>query len=289
MPGQPKVFLVTGCSSGLGYHLSKAVLAAGHTLIATSRDPTRVPNAVIAEVERLGGHWAPLDVTSPNLEAHLHAALAAHSAGRLDVLINNAGVALAATVEDGDTASARRIFETNFFGPLRLARAVVPLMRASPSGGTIVNISSGSSLDPVPLLGVYAASKYAVEGLTESLRAEVAPFGIRVLLAQPGSMRTGFGGHAWEVPLSEAYKDTVTEAVLGVLKGMEGKEAIDPAMAARRIVEAVDGIGDFEGRGEKLFRIPLGSEILTAIKRRMALFYEVLDLGDIAYSVDFEK
>lgn len=174
---QPKVYLITGCSSGLGYHLCKTVLSAGHKLIATSRSPSKTPK-VVAEIKSLGGHWGQLDVTSPDLATQFHSLLNVY--GRIDVLVNNAGIAIGNTVEHTDEEKARTVFVTNFFGIMRTCQLAIPIMRTQGTG-TIVNVSSGSIVNPMPLISVYAASKCVVEGFTEALRKEVAAFGIRVL------------------------------------------------------------------------------------------------------------
>lgn len=283
---KPKVYLITGCSSGIGYHLCKTALAAGHRVIATARNPSKSPT-VVAELESLGARWCPLDVTSPDLTAQLQAAVAVH--GRVDVLINNAGIAVGGPVEDTELSLARTVFETNFFGVLRTIQTITPAMR-SQGGGTIVNISSGSTLRPFPTIGVYAASKCAVEGLTESLKGELAAFGIRVFLAHPGDTRTGLIQNSTITPLSEPYKGTAAEHVLIALSSMAGKSSIDPELAAKRIIEAVDGTGLVSQDDHKDFlRLPLGNEILEGYKERVDALKATLDVfSTVAKSVEFE-
>lgn len=285
MSFQEKVFLVTGSSAGLGYQFSKAILAAGHKLIATSRNPSKTPEKV-AEIESHGGKWAPLDVTSPSLDQQFSDAVRLF--GRVDVLINNAGIAMAATVEDLDMSETRKIFETNVFGVMRLAQLVIPLMR-NQGGGTIVNFSSGGTLTPVPVVSSYYASKGAIETFTESLKNEVAAFNIRVLLAHPGGMRTGFVGNSPVVPLSDAYKGTPADHVLDALQKGLGIEKIDPERAAQRVVEAVDGTGLMQGFAkEDVFRVPLGQYIIAGISKRIKELESSLKLEKAALSVDFE-
>ncbi|TPX14075.1 uncharacterized protein E0L32_000469 [Thyridium curvatum] len=290
MSPERKIYLVTGCSAGLGYCLCKAILAAGHGLIATSRSPSKTPEKV-AEIESLGGKWAQLDVTSPSVSQQFADAVKIY--GRVDVLVNNAGIAMAATIEDADLDGVRRVYETNVFGLMRMCQLAVPLMRAqlpSGGGGTIVNVSSAGAFFCVPMVWAYHSSKAAVDVFTESLRNEVAPFGIRVLMAQPGGIRTGFVGNSSKTEMSEAYKGTPAEYVLDALTKGAGSERIDPEKCALRIVEAVDGTGMMEGVEELGFRIPLGSEAVALIQGRVEELTSTLKKHEkTSLSVDYEE
>lgn len=283
MPPLPKTYLITGCSSGLGYALALAALAAGHHVIATSRRPANTPDKV-ARVRAQGGQWAALDVSSPTLEADFQHAilpllplLPGSGGGEgggtgtgnlvLDVLINNAGVGDGALVEDldDDLSSSRAVFETNVWGLVRLTRLVVPLLRShqgdgsgSGSGGvggggrggrgrgkSIVNISSATALQPLPFLSIYAASKGAVDAFTASLAAEVAPFGIRVVLVTPGGIRTAFVEKALlaggaNASASDSYDDGSAEVEEAGRQKQQQKE--DRQEAVRVGVEVVGGL-----------------------------------------------
>lgn len=287
MSSTSKVYFITGCSSGLGYHLAKTALTAGHRVIATSRNPSRTPDRV-KEIESLGGHWAILDVASPDLESQFKDLLELVD-GNIDVLINNAGVAMGSVVEDTDVTAARNLFETNFFGVVRLTQLVLPLMRAQGSG-SIVNVSSNVALTPMPNLAVYAASKSAVDAFTEALKMEVAAFNIRVFLVHPGDMRTDFKGNAGEpTPLKDGYKGTVADFVLQSMTGNMGKEKIDPEKAARTVVEAVDGTGSFAAKGHEFLRLPLGFDTLGGIEERVKELTACTEaFGAVARSVDHE-
>ncbi|KAH9215430.1 short-chain dehydrogenase/reductase SDR [Leptodontidium sp. 2 PMI_412] len=187
-PPTPLIWLITGCSSGFGEALTFIALKAGHKVIATSRTPSRTPE-LVKNVEQLGGIWLPFDVSS-RLPAHQSLVKEAIDRfGRIDVLVNCAGMSIVGAVEDFSHDEAHLVMETNFFGPLKLTQAVIPYMRAQKSG-TIVNISSGAGIDPLPSMGLYAASKFALEGLSECLVKELTPFGIRVLIVQPGAFTT---------------------------------------------------------------------------------------------------
>lgn len=285
MSSQPKVYLITSCSSGLGLELACAALLAGHKVIATSRNPPKTPN-VLLDIQSCGGHWAELDVTASNLDEQFQGLVKVY--GRIDVLINNAGFAIGNTVENTNLDLARKLFETNFFRVVQLCQLCIPIMRKQ-SGGTIVNISSGVTVHPVPMVSIYAASKCAIDGFIESLRGEVAVFGIRVLLAQPRDMKTSFKENAPVMDVPEVYKGTPTEMVINYLMSTRGKEAIDPRRSAKRIVEVVDGTGMAEDLNtEENFRIPLGSEIQGSIQGRIEELKRVIEVYDkVCESVDF--
>ncbi|KAF2093332.1 putative short chain oxidoreductase/dehydrogenase [Rhizodiscina lignyota] len=265
-----KVFLITGCSSGLGLSLTRTILrtssTTGHKVIATSRNPSQTPS-LVSEIHSQGGTWLLMDVSSTGLPSQVSAALQVH--GRIDVLINNAGIGIGGAFEEQSMDDMRRLFDTNFFGSLQLIQLLLPSMRER-RGGTIINVSSAGVYQSLPGISLYAASKWALDGFTASLAAEVACFGIKVILAIPGGMRTALlapekmaGNIA--VP-SDAYKGTPVEYVFKVLQDSHGKQTIDPEKAAERIVDAVDGVGMMEGRVEGLLRLPIGVETGTVMK-----------------------
>jgi NAD(P)-dependent dehydrogenase (short-subunit alcohol dehydrogenase family) len=186
------VVLITGCSSGIGAETARQFARAGYRVFASMRRPERSPE-LRKEAEAAG--WAlttpSLDVTSDssvNMAVH---DLLAETGGRLDVLVNNAGYYLAGALEETTPAELSTQLDTNVLGLLRVTRAVVPAMRAA-GHGAIVNVSSISGLLVLPLVGPYHASKYAVEALTEGLRYELRPFGIRVTAVEPGLTATSF-------------------------------------------------------------------------------------------------
>lgn len=257
----PKVYLITGCSSGLGLSLARAVLKAGHKVIATSRNPSKNPD-LVSEIKSQGGEWLPLDPTSADADAQFEAAVKIY--GTIDCLINNAGVGIGGALEDGTMDEVRDVMEINFFGLVRLTKLALPHMREHGSG-TIVNVSSSVVAENLPGLSLYTASKWAVEGFSESLAGEVAPFGIRVLIVEPGAMRTAFvtqgaGNNARFVPVSETYQNSPVAMVYQGLQAMDGTQAIDPAKAGDMIVHAVEGTGDFlkQGKMGDILRLPIG-------------------------------
>ncbi len=186
MMNERKVVLVTGVSSGIGREMAQLLAERGFRVFGSARDPRRVD--AISGVEML-----QLDVTD-DASATESVQSVLREAGRLDALVNNAGYALAGALEETSLQEAHEQFETNFFGVLRMVNAVLPAMRAQASG-RIVNVSSVVGVIPEPYMGIYVASKHAVEGYTETLDHEVRQFGIRVSLVEPGFTRTGLGAN----------------------------------------------------------------------------------------------
>ncbi|KAF4627665.1 hypothetical protein G7Y89_g10489 [Cudoniella acicularis] len=185
---KPLVWLITGCSSGFGEALTLLALKNGHSVIAASRTPSRTPS-LVKEVESLGGLWLQLDMTAPKSAMEKVVEEGVKKFGRIDVLVNNAGVGIIGPLEDVSEQEIQTIMATNFIGPLLLIQSVLPHMR-SQSSGTIVNISSGAGIDPRPSMGLYGASKFALEGMSQGLSKEISPFGIRMLIVQPGVFTT---------------------------------------------------------------------------------------------------
>src|SRR4051794_16004213 len=180
-----QVWLVTGAARGLGVEIVKAALSAGHSVVATGRDPEKVTAAVGSHENLLA---VRLDVTSPaDAKAAVDAAIARF--GRVDVLVNNAGNFFAGFFEELTPDQVRSQFETLLFGPMNVARAVLPVMRQQRSG-LLVTISSTAGITGGMFCSAYAAAKFGIEGWMESLAPEVAPFGIRTMLVEPGFFRT---------------------------------------------------------------------------------------------------
>jgi NAD(P)-dependent dehydrogenase (short-subunit alcohol dehydrogenase family) len=229
-------WLITGCSTGLGRALAEAVLAAGHNAVVTARDVAKVADLAEAAPERALA--VALDVTKP---AQVTSAVrqSVERFGGVDVLVNNAGYGYRAAVEEGDDADVRELFETHFFGTVAMIKAVLPGMRTRRSGA-IVNISSiGATVTPVGS-GYYSAAKAAIEGMSGSLRGELAPMGISVTVVEPGAFRTDFAGR------SLAQSATVIDdyaATAGQRRKendtLHGTQAGDPAKAAAAIIAAV--------------------------------------------------
>ncbi|KAF8866724.1 NAD(P)-binding protein [Acephala macrosclerotiorum] len=226
---QKLVWLITGTSTGLGAALATHALKAGHTVISTARNPSKATS--YQSISELGGHWVSLDVNAQNAGELMLEAVMKYGEG---------------AIEDIDDQEAHAQLETNFFGPLRLIRSALPLLR-SQKFGTIVNITSVAGIDGLTTSGLYAASKSALEGLSESLQREVSPFGIRVLLVEPGAFRTRFlaGGSTMRPKreMSEAYKETSVKATLGKFGEMDGKQRGDANKAVSVMFDVVMGEG----------------------------------------------
>jgi NAD(P)-dependent dehydrogenase (short-subunit alcohol dehydrogenase family) len=222
------VVLVTGVSSGIGRAVASAFAAKGFAVYGTSRNPQRTqPIAGVQLVQ--------LDVTD---DASVTAAVSTvvQRAGHIDVLVNNAGAGVFGAVEETSVSQAQQLFETNFFGLVRLTREVLPYLRTQGSG-RIVNISSVLGFIPSPYGALYAASKHAVEGFSESLDHETREFGVRVAVVEPGYTNTSFEANATDAdsplksyaPLRERVKNVITE---------ELHRGDDPAVVARVVLKA---------------------------------------------------
>jgi len=230
------VWFITGCSTGFGRSLATLVLEQGWRAAVTARQPNQVADLVAPYDGR--GVALALDVTDPGqIAAAVHAAEARF--GGIDVLVNNAGYGYQTSLEEGDDAAIRALFEANVFGLAAMIRAVLPGMRAR-RRGHIVNLSSVAGFVGFPGSGYYAATKHAVEGLSDSLAKEVGPLGIHVLCVEPGPFRTDFAGRSIRQTLSRFpdYEATVNTR-LRALAGRSGKQPGDPARAAAAIIEAV--------------------------------------------------
>lgn len=225
--------LITGCSSGIGRATARAFLEEGWTVYATSRDPDDV-----ADLAETGCETAALDVTSPEQVAQVVERVADEQ-GTIDCLINNGGYAQHGPVEDVPTRDVNRQFDVNLYGPHRLIRAVLPHMRRA-EDGTIVNVSSVLGLVAYPGSGVYAASKFALEGLSDALRAEVEPFGVDVVVVEPGPVDTNFeerARHELRRLDRSAFYDSVY-ALYDEMHAVTGVGANDPEEVAAVVLNA---------------------------------------------------
>ena len=228
------VWFITGCSTGFGRDLAKLTIARGWPTVVTARDVTRVEDLSGEHVLAL-----PLDVTDA---AQIIAAVQAAEArfGRVDVLVNNAGYGYQASVEEGDDAEIRAMFEANVFGLFAMTRAVLPGMRARRSGH-ILNVSSIGGLIGFASSGYYSASKHAVEGLSDALSREVGPLGIRVTCIEPGPFRTDWAGRSLRQTQTKIadYTDTVG-ARLASTSGYSGNQPGDPVRAGEAMIHVTE-------------------------------------------------
>ena len=232
------VWLITGCSKGLGRALADQVLAAGYRVVATARRPDTLDDLVAAHPKR--SMAAPLDVTDRvQIAATVEAAKVRF--GQVDVLVNNAGYGYLAAIEEGEEADVRALFETDLFGPIAVIKAVLPDMRSRRSGH-IVNISSIGGLVTYPGVGYYHMVKYGVEAMSDTLAKELAPLGIGVTVVAPGAFRTNFRGPEsvkQSAIVIDDYADTAGKGRTGTQNG-HGKQQGDPARGARAIIAAVE-------------------------------------------------
>jgi NAD(P)-dependent dehydrogenase (short-subunit alcohol dehydrogenase family) len=229
-----KVWFVTGAGRGMGVDIVKAALAAGHSVVATGRDADRVRDA-IGEHENL--HAVALDITDAQA-AERAAQQAVDRFGRIDVLVNNAGNFYAGFFEEISPAQFRAQMETNFFGPLNVTRAVLPVMRRQRSGH-VITLSSTAGLVGTDFCAAYSASKFALEGWMESLELDVEPYGIRTTLVEPGFFRTELlvegESTIWPELSIDDYAARTRETIAG-WKSMNGRQPGDPAKLAAALV-----------------------------------------------------
>src|SRR3954453_20809811 len=230
-----RVWFVTGASSGFGRAIVEAALERGDSVVAASRRPEALGE--LAEHDRV--HPVPLDVTDA-VQCDAAIAEALGRFGRIDVLVNNAGRTQVGAVEETTDEELRALFELHFFAPAALTRAVLPHMRRQ-GGGAIVQMSSVGGQVTAPGFGAYCATKFALEGLTETLRDEVSDFGIHTLIVEPGAFRTGLFRReaAYESSEMPEYADTVGPTRDYVRTGHETQPG-DPVKAAEAIIAALD-------------------------------------------------
>ena len=254
--GSTKTWFITGTSSGLGRAFAEYALARGYNVVATARNVAKMQDLAAAHpADRL--LITQLDVEQPHeAKAAVDAAVARF--GRIDVLINNAGYALVGALEETPDAELRAVMNTNFFGAMTMTRAVLPVLRAQRSGA-IVNISSLGGQLSFAGFSAYSASKFALEGASEALAEEVAAFGIKVLIVEPGQFRTELaGGGLRHMPIIEAYQDVVGNART-FAHDMHQTQPGDPRKAALAIDQALDA--------EKTpLRLQLGDDAIDAIR-----------------------
>ncbi|KAL4946444.1 hypothetical protein BDV06DRAFT_234045 [Aspergillus oleicola] len=268
-----QTWFITGASSGLGLDLAIFALENGHKVIGTVRSATKSASAVSA-IKAKGGEVLELDVTNAeSISGIVEKANALY--GGIDILVNNAGYSLLGAVEDMTESEAHSQMETNFFGPFRLMKSFLPTLRSraskTNSPSTIVNISSVAGQDAQPTCGLYAASKFALEGLSEALSREVAPFNINVLIVEPGAFKTNFLSalQKTETPLSEAYKGGPVDVVMGKFEAAAGKQRGDPSKAVKRIFEVVTGTGEAGNLRGGVLRLPLGPDCVERVEGKV--------------------
>jgi NAD(P)-dependent dehydrogenase (short-subunit alcohol dehydrogenase family) len=273
-----KVWLITGSSRGLGRALAEAVLAAGHSLVATARNPSQLAELV----ERYGDQVraVPLDVTEERAASQaVRAAVAAF--GRLDVLVNNAGYGNVSSIEDTTLADFRAQIETNLFGVINVTKAAIPVLREQRSGHILQFSSIGGRLGP-PGRAAYAAAKWGVEGFSEVLAKEMGPLGIKVTIVEPGAFRTDFAGASTTILDSRPEYDSTVGALARYQREHDGAQAGDPARAAAVLLHLVS-------LAEPPLRLLLGSDAVHAAEKNDLARLEADRMWrDLSVSTDFE-
>jgi NAD(P)-dependent dehydrogenase (short-subunit alcohol dehydrogenase family) len=232
-----KVWFITGAGRGLGLDIAKSALAAGHAVVATGRDPGKV-------VAALGAHDAllavKLDVTQPD-DARIAVEAAVAKFGRIDVLVNNAGNFYAGFFEELSAEQVRQQIDTLLFGPMNVTRAVLPVMRKQRSG-LLMTISSTAGISGGMFCSAYAAAKFGIEGWMESIAPEIAPFGIRTMLVEPGFFRTDLlttDSTTYAALSIDDYAERTKETV-AAWNSMDGKQSGDPAKLAAALVQLAE-------------------------------------------------
>ncbi|GAA3788684.1 oxidoreductase [Amycolatopsis tucumanensis] len=260
-------WLVTGCSGGLGRVLAEAALNRGDQVVATARDPRSLEDLLARHPETCRA--TALDVTKAG-DAAAAAALAEREFGGVDVLVNNAGYGMLGAIEEGTPDEYRPLFETNVFGVIETTRAVLPLLRKA-GGGRIVMMSSGAGIAGIAGDGYYNATKFALEGLSEALAQEVAPFGIATIIVEPGPFRTEFLGRSMRVAAAEMPEYAETAGARRRYRAdNDGLQAGDPRKAVDVILRAVDA-------ERPPLHLPLGERAYALARTKFAAFLESMD------------
>jgi NAD(P)-dependent dehydrogenase (short-subunit alcohol dehydrogenase family) len=264
---QQKIWLITGVSSGFGLSLVEQVIKSGDAVVGTLRKKEQVDEFN----HKYDGKATAvrMDVTKPEeIESGVRQAMMRHS--RIDVLVNNAGYGLFGAVEEASLQETRDQMETNFFGAWMLTQAVLPVMRAQKSGH-IVQISSVAGFASMPGLGIYNASKYALEGFSEAMAAEVAPLGIKTLIVEPGPFRTKWaGGGARNVAKEIGDYAATAHATAKMIAGYDGNQPGDPDKAAQLIIKAVNS-------KHSPLRLPLGEMAITRMRSKIEGLQKEID------------
>jgi NAD(P)-dependent dehydrogenase (short-subunit alcohol dehydrogenase family) len=274
---EKKVWLITGAGRGLGAYITKAALAAGHAVVATGRDVPKVAAAV-------GNHdnllIIKLDVTRPQ-DAQKAVEAAVAKFGGIDILVNNAGNFFAGFFEELDPEQVRNQIETLLFGPMNVTRAALPVMRKQRSG-LVLTISSTAGIAGQMFCTAYAAAKFGIEGWMESLTPEIAPFGIRTMLVEPGFFRTELltnDSTTYAQPAIDDYAER-TKEIVAAWKSMDGKQGGDPAKLADALVKLIalkepptrfaagaDAVRTFEAKANTLLaQAQAHSELSTSLE-----------------------
>jgi NADP-dependent 3-hydroxy acid dehydrogenase YdfG len=262
-----KVWLITGSSTGFGRSLTEAVLKNGDRVVATARKPEQLDDLVKQYPDTI--KTVRLDVTNlQDVQAALESALNAYA--RIDVLVNNAGYGTMGAIEEVSDEDIKRQFDTNLFGALNMTRAVLPTMRDQRSGH-ILNISSVGGVVSFAGTGIYCATKFALEAVSEALAQEVKPLGIKVTIIEPGAFRTDFSGRSIVTP-DQAIADYAETSgkLIQWNQEIDGKQPGDPVKAAAAMIQVV------ESKNPPL-RLALGEDSVNGITQKLNSMKAELD------------
>ncbi|OYQ28347.1 short-chain dehydrogenase/reductase [Pseudomonas mandelii] len=273
-----RVWLITGASRGIGAKIAAAALANGDAVVATARDASSVTQRFGTQPALLA---VSLDVTNEAQGVTVAKAAIEHF-GRIDVLVNNAGFGLLGAVEEASADEVRRVYETNVFGLLNVTRAVLPYMRAARSGH-VINLSSVGGYASGAGFGVYCSTKFAVEGLSEALHAELAPVGVKVTVVEPGYFRTEFleGNSLVESPSTIADYDSTAGEVRKIAKAVTLNQPGDPDKLAQTMITLVEA-------KKAPLRLLLGSDCVAAIEAKNVFVADELQTWrEVSVSTDY--
>ena len=272
-----EVWLITGSTRGLGRALAEAVLAAGHNLVATGRNPAQLKDLVARYGDQVRA--IALDVTSEQAASRA-VAEAVKAFGRLDVVANNAGYGDVCPIEDTSLAEFRAQLETNLFGVINVTKAVLPIMREQGRGHILQFSSVGGRIGPIGR-GAYAAAKWGVEGFSEVLSKEVGPLGVRVTIIEPGGFRTDFAGSSTTIREGRPEYDATVGEIARFQRDFNGKQPGDPAKAAAAVlrITSIDN---------PPLRLILGSDAFQAIEENdLARLNSDRQWKELSISTDF--
>lgn len=262
-----RIWFITGVSSGLGNALIRAVVQSGDFAIGTFRQQEQVDAFNQGHVDK--AFAIKMDVTN-SYEVRKGIETISNKFGKIDVLVNNAGFGFAGGIEEASMSEVRSVFEANFFGTLQVTQAVLPIMRQQKSGH-IIQISSHGGFKAMAGFGVYNASKFALEGMSEALAGELTPLGIRLTIVEPGPFRTKFAGEGFGIAERKIEDYQLTAGVFRErIKGVDGKQEGDPHKAALAIIQVVNA-------ESPPLRLPLGKIALATISSKLAHVQKDLD------------
>lgn len=280
MNNTDKVWLITGSSTGLGRALAQAVLERGYHLVATARQPEQLKELSDRYPDRVT--TIALDVTNAqSIQQAVEAALNAYK--RIDVLVNNAGYGTVGAIQEVNDDDIRRQFDTNLFGAINVTRAILPTLREQRSGH-ILNISSANGISAFAGMGIYSATKFALEAISEALAQEVKPLGIKVTIIEPGSSRTNFSSRALST-LSHQINDYAQTSgkIVQRLQERDGKQPNDPVKAAAAMIQVVES-------DNPPLRLALGKDSVNLITQKLESMKAELEAWkDVSMNTAFEE